>query len=301
MTLRNEPVPALTAEQMREIDRVMVEDLHIMLVQMMENAGRSLAEVAMRRFHPETVTVLAGPGGNGGGGLVAARHLANHGVTVEVSLARAARDLRPVPAHQLDILIRMGISVTDQPRPAALVIDALLGYSLRGDPSGHTGELIDWANRSSCAILALDIPSGLDADTAIAASPCITADATVTLALPKVGPSLTSPSRPGRTTASGSRSRRSSGTHRSSSSSMATACSGLSDPGAALQPAIAAIRSAMAGLWPSYRNCLLGRRWIVSTPAASRAASPCTARAGDRPHLVSRCGCGPLPPTGRQH
>ncbi|MDQ2873749.1 MAG: NAD(P)H-hydrate epimerase [Actinomycetota bacterium] len=180
-------MPALTAEQMREVDRVMVEDLHITLVQMMENAGRSLAEVAVRRFHPETVTVLAGPGGNGGGGLVAARHLANRGVTVEVSLAGAARDLRPVPAHQLDILVRTGISVTDQPRPAALVIDALLGYSLRGDPTGRAGELIDWANRSGCAILSLDIPSGLDADTAVAASPCITADATVTLALPKVG------------------------------------------------------------------------------------------------------------------
>ncbi len=180
-------VPALTAEQMREIDWVMVEDLHITLVQMMENAGRSLADVAVRRFHPETVTVLAGPGGNGDGGLVAARHLANRGVTVEVSLVRAARDLQPVPAHQLDILTRTGITVTDQPRPAALVIDALLGYSLRGDPSGRTGELIDWANRSGCAILALDIPSGLDADTAVAASPCITADATVTLALPKVG------------------------------------------------------------------------------------------------------------------
>lgn len=180
-------VPMLTAEQMREIDQVMVEDLHIALVQMMENAGRSLAEVAVRRFHPETVTVMAGPGGNGGGGLVAARHLANRGVPVEVTLARSAQDLTPVPAHQLDILTCMGITVTDQPRPAALVIDALLGYSLRGNPSGRAGGLIDWANRSGCAILALDIPSGLDADTAVAASPCITADATMTLALPKVG------------------------------------------------------------------------------------------------------------------
>jgi len=63
-------LPALTTEQMREVDRVMVEDLHIELVQMMENAGRGLAELAIDRFSPGSVTVLAGPGGNGGGGPV---------------------------------------------------------------------------------------------------------------------------------------------------------------------------------------------------------------------------------------
>jgi hypothetical protein len=66
-------VPAVTAEQMRKVDRIMIDDLHIELIQMMEHAGRNLAELALRRFDPATVTVLAGPGGNGGGGLVAAR------------------------------------------------------------------------------------------------------------------------------------------------------------------------------------------------------------------------------------
>ena len=80
-------VPALTTEQMREVDRAMVEDLHIELVQMMENAGRSLAHLAIARFAPSRVTVLAGPGGNGGGGLVAARHLINRGRTVSVVLS----------------------------------------------------------------------------------------------------------------------------------------------------------------------------------------------------------------------
>jgi len=76
-TVSRGAVPALTTEQMRAVDRAMVEDLHIELVQMMENAGRGLAELAITRFSPDSVTVLAGPGGNGGGGLVAARHLAN--------------------------------------------------------------------------------------------------------------------------------------------------------------------------------------------------------------------------------
>lgn len=61
-------VPALTANQMREVDRAMVEDLHVDLIHLMVNAGRSLAQPALNRFAPATVTVLAGPGGNGGGG-----------------------------------------------------------------------------------------------------------------------------------------------------------------------------------------------------------------------------------------
>ena len=79
-------VPTLTAAGMREVDRIMIDELGIELLQMMENAGRTLAELARSRFGPQSVVVLAGPGGNGGGGLVAARHLANHGVDVRVVL-----------------------------------------------------------------------------------------------------------------------------------------------------------------------------------------------------------------------
>jgi NAD(P)H-hydrate epimerase len=180
-------VPAVTADQMREVDRIMIEDLHIELVQMMENAGRNLAELALRRFHPQTVTVLAGPGGNGGGGLVAARHLSNRGVAVTVTLVHPASELGPVPAHQVDILTRMGTSVSPAPQPAALVVDALIGYGLTGEPTGRTAELIDWANGQGSPVLALDVPSGLDATSGRAATPCVRATATLTLALPKTG------------------------------------------------------------------------------------------------------------------
>lgn len=81
----------VTAEQMREVDRVMVEDLGIVLLQMMENAGRQLADLTIARYRPSRVTILARPGGNGGGGLVAARHLANRGIDVEVVLAAPER------------------------------------------------------------------------------------------------------------------------------------------------------------------------------------------------------------------
>lgn len=180
-------VPAVTATQMREIDRIMIDELHIELVQMMENAGRALAELAIRRFAPRTVAVLAGSGGNGGGGLVAARHLANRGVEAGVTLAGPEPDLAPVPALQLDILHRMGVAPVPEPTRADLVIDALVGYSLRGDPEGRAAELIEWAGRGTAPVLALDVPSGLDATTGRAGAPCIHAAATLTLALPKTG------------------------------------------------------------------------------------------------------------------
>lgn len=187
-----ESIPALTADQMREVDRLMVTEFHITLEQMMENAGRALARLAVDTFRPETVLVLVGPGGNGGGGLVAARHLINSGRRVTVVLATTAERLGEVTAHQLDILRRMEADVTDRlPGPehggVALVIDALIGYSLTGAPRGRAAELIRWANDQPAPILSLDTPSGLDVTTGRAADPCVEATVTMTLALPKTG------------------------------------------------------------------------------------------------------------------
>ena len=181
-------LPVVTEAQMREVDRVMIEDLRIDLIQMMENAGRDLAQLTSELWDPGCVVVLAGPGGNGGGGLVAARHLANHGVSVSVVLASEPSRLAPVPAHQLDIVGRMEIPVLRQPSPETdVVLDAVIGYSLRGDPTGRAAELIAWANEGDPPILALDTPSGLDVTTGAVATPCTRATATLTLAAPKRG------------------------------------------------------------------------------------------------------------------
>lgn len=178
-------LPAITADQMREVDRVMVQELGIELVQMMENAGRSLADLAVARYAPASCTVLAGSGNNGGGGMVAARHLHNRGVDVTVVLIEPAPG--GVPGHQLAILRRMGIPIVSEPRHATLVIDALIGYGLHGDPSGAVAAQIRWANAWPAPVLALDVPSGLDATTGRIGEPCIAADTTLTLALPKTG------------------------------------------------------------------------------------------------------------------
>ena len=185
-------LPWLTVEQMREVDRVMIEKLQITLVRMMENAGSCLAEVARIMLggsaDGKRVIVLAGPGGNGGGGLVAARHLANAGAKVEVCLSVPPQALTPVPREQLEILLRIGVTAAPGRPPDAmpdLVLDALLGYLQSGDPRGATAELIDWT--AERRVLALDNPSGLELSTGEVRSPAIRAEATMTLALPKDG------------------------------------------------------------------------------------------------------------------
>jgi NAD(P)H-hydrate epimerase len=183
-------VPWLSVEQMREIDRIMVEELGISLVRMMENAGRSLAQVARDLLGGDTagrsILVLAGPGGNGGGGLVAARRLAAAGAEVAVALSAPAGRFAGVPAEQLAIAGRLAIPIHENRASLGepeLVLDALLGYGQRGEPHGRSAELIRWS--AGRRVLALDVPSGLELATGKLHTPHVTAAATMTLAAPK--------------------------------------------------------------------------------------------------------------------
>ncbi|MEM7035521.1 MAG: NAD(P)H-hydrate epimerase [Bacteroidota bacterium] len=186
-------IPAITKAQMVEVDRLMVEEYGISLEQMMENAGRSLAVVARDAFfkgnvRDKGVVVLAGTGGNGGGALACARRLHIWGAKVRVVLAKPAAEYTGVPAQQLAALQRMAvISLPEPPSGAQLVIDGLIGYSLKGAPRGKTRDLIEWTNRQIMPVLSLDVPSGLDATTGHYFAPTVRASATMTLALPKTG------------------------------------------------------------------------------------------------------------------
>ncbi len=190
-------VPFITTDQMREVDRAMIEDYGISLIQMMENAGRNLAQLARQRFldgdpRGRRVLVLAGTGGNGGGGLVCARRLSNWGAEVQVWMTARSTGLADVPLHQLGILQRMGISIVVAGEllvlpPADLLVDAMIGYSLTGPPRGLVATLIDAANNHGAPILALDVPSGVNTTTGAASGSAIRARATLTLAMPKVG------------------------------------------------------------------------------------------------------------------
>ena len=108
-------VPAVTAEQMREVDRIAVEEFGLGILQMMENAGRNLAlnAIGMLGGMAGEITVLAGAGGNGGGGLCSARHLHNRGYEVHLVLDRDAGAMRGAAGTQLRILRAAALSVTE--------------------------------------------------------------------------------------------------------------------------------------------------------------------------------------------
>lgn len=187
---------ALSTKQMVEVDRAMMDDLHIELLQMMENAGRALADLARARYlagdpRGRRVVVLAGTGGNGGGALVAARRLHGWGADVRVIVSADDAAFAPVPAHQLGIIRRMEIPVVAphaiESFTPELVLDGVIGYALRDAPRGEAATLIRWANAQAAPSLALDVPSGMDATTGEIRDPAIRADATLTLALPKTG------------------------------------------------------------------------------------------------------------------
>lgn len=190
------PVPFLSSEQAKELDRLMVELYHIDPLQSMENAGRSLALLAKTMLDGDlqdrSVVVLAGRGANGGGGLSAARHLINWGAWVQVICAAEAGLYKGAAAHQLAALNAMGASLAwaeegwELP-PADLVIDAIIGYGLHGHPKGKPRDLIHLANSSAAPILSLETPSGVDTDSGACYAPHIRAAATLTLALPTGG------------------------------------------------------------------------------------------------------------------
>ena len=184
-------IPALTTEQMVEVDRLMVTDYGVELIQMMENAGRNLAELVLRMLSAssskQSVCVLCGRGNNGGGGMVAARYLHNRGA--DVHLIRLAGKLKDVPAKQWGILENIGLQNESDfdLHQADMILDALIGYGLRGDPRQEAAILIEKINASGKPVLALDAPSGLDTTSGTAGRPTVREDATMTLALPKVG------------------------------------------------------------------------------------------------------------------
>ena len=186
-------MPAVTADQMREVDRIAMEEFGLGILQMMENAGRNLAEnvLGMLDGARGEATILAGSGGNGGGGLCCARHLHNRGFQVWVVLDREAAMLKGAARNQLEILQATGLQPTDPSqageviRRAQIVVDALIGYGLRGAPRGRTAELIELCNRHAVRVLSLDVPSGLNATTGETPGMIAHPERTLTLALPK--------------------------------------------------------------------------------------------------------------------
>ena len=200
---RASAIPTVTAAQMAEVDGLAVDEFGIDLLQMMEQAGSHLAEVVRCELGGDLrgrrIIVAVGPGNNGGGGLAAARHLANRGASVRVILARPVNRLSDAGRHQLATLIQMSVdccvAIYDVPddeldrefASADAVIDAILGYRGLGPPHDGVLWLVDRVARATVPVISLDLPSGVDADTGETPGSAVTASATLTLALPKPG------------------------------------------------------------------------------------------------------------------
>ena len=187
-----------TTSQMREIDRVVTQEYGLQIVQMMEKAGRSLARLCRLMLggsvEGRRILILAGGGKNAGGGLAAARSLHNWGADVEVALAVRDDSLKRSVVVQFNVLESMGVPFVEASTLRAtelkgfdLIVDALLGYGIEGDPAAEFAHVISLTNESKKPVVALDIPSGLNASTGKPFDPCITASATMTLAVLKTG------------------------------------------------------------------------------------------------------------------
>jgi hydroxyethylthiazole kinase-like uncharacterized protein yjeF len=203
---------ALTAAEMREVDRLTTERLGVPSLQLMENAGRGVADAYRRIAYADalrtrSICVLCGKGNNGGDGLVAARDLKAVVKTVRVFLFANPDELRGDAATNLQRWRDFGGEVVSVPDErswnavrsevlcADVLIDAIFGTGFRGSTAGAIGQAIQDINRLShdataahpALILAVDTPSGLPSDGQAAESPVLKAHHTVTFTAPKVG------------------------------------------------------------------------------------------------------------------
>lgn len=195
-------VKAVNADQMRDIQRVAQEDYGYDIIQMAENAGRACSLLALQmlggRGKGQVVVILAGGGNTGASGLVAARNLSNWGMTVEPILADVESEMSFATRRELTVLRESGIvqpsdmetteiTLEDHLIRADLVIDALIGYGLEGPPVGIAAAATELAVASHKPILALDVPTGINATTGVVSTPAIRATTTLMLDLPKRG------------------------------------------------------------------------------------------------------------------
>ena len=192
----------MTSRQMKEIDRRTIEEFGIPSLILMENAGSGAAKVALdmvKDLDGKKVICVSGKGNNGGDGFVCARHLLNNGVDTEVFLIGKPSQLKGDAKINFGILRKMKAKIktlkTDKDlklfkeklKNAQLIIDAIFGIGLSGEIKGHYSMVIRAMNQSKKSILAIDVPSGLDATTGNILGICIKAKRTVTFGLPKAG------------------------------------------------------------------------------------------------------------------
>ena len=189
---------AFSSAEIRRVDQDAVKELGIPTLLLMENAARGVCERIQQAGVWRSITIVAGPGNNGGDGLAIARLLAARGINANVYLINNGKDLSedaarnyrflqncgmPVVEPSLEVLQEFIASLSDQD----LIVDAMLGTGTRGQPRSPFAEVVDLINHSCAMVLAVDIPTGFDCDTGLVIGPCVRADWTVTFVGLKTG------------------------------------------------------------------------------------------------------------------
>jgi len=192
---------AVTSQQMREIDRKAIEENNLSGLALMENAGLRIFQ-GLKNIYADLrlkkIIIFSGSGNNGGDGFVVARHLYNYGVKVKVFLLAPFNKIKGEAGENLGIIDKMGVELIELEaekleeiegtmQNSDLIIDAILGTGLQGKVAGLKAKIIDLINVAGKEVVAIDVPSGLDADTGKIKGTCIKANHTITLALPKIG------------------------------------------------------------------------------------------------------------------
>jgi hydroxyethylthiazole kinase-like uncharacterized protein yjeF len=191
----------LNARQMRAVDRFTIDDLGVSSLVLMENAGRQVVaalESLIDDLPARRVVALCGLGNNGGDGFVVARTLQQRGIDVAVVVVGATADVRGDARVNLDIIGRLGVPIVEvadaqswelhapQVTSADIVIDAIVGTGLSRALTGLHDTVVADLNASPATVVAIDVPSGMSADTNELIGPAVQADITVTLGAPKV-------------------------------------------------------------------------------------------------------------------
>src|SRR3954469_17624583 len=191
----------LNTQQMREADRRTINDIGIPSIVLMENAGRQAVaamEAAFDDLSTSHVGVLCGRGNNGGDGFVVARTLVQRGIETSVFLLGSVADVRGDARVNLEVLGRIGLTVVEitnaqewelhfsEVSQCDLLVDAILGTGFHGQLSGLLETVVADVNGLGVAVVAIDLPTGVSADTHEVQGEAIDASMTVTLAAPKL-------------------------------------------------------------------------------------------------------------------
>ena len=182
----------LTAPQMRNIDRRATDRFGVPSIVLMENAATAVVDTLFAHYPDvERAAIFCGPGANGGDGFAVARHLENRGVVPMIFLIGDRKRIQGDALTNLSICERLGLPIYDadsieHAAGADVIVDAIFGTGLDRAPEGVFAETILAIAELRLPIVAVDVPSGLDASSDQPLEPCIHAEVTVTFAAPKV-------------------------------------------------------------------------------------------------------------------